>query len=82
MKPNNRTKDLDEFEAEIKKWTEKLIALEVEKEKVSATDSRFEEILREKNNIRIKLKAIQVRMGNLGSLDKFAKDVFSQIPKF
>lgn len=71
----------EEFMAEIIPLITKLEDLEKERDGLSSSDPRFWDILSEKNATRIKLKAIETRLENMGKLTGFAVH-FQTIPKF
>lgn len=69
---NTKTEDVQELGKQIKILFERLKMLEKEKETVPVMSARFDEILLEKNNIRIKLTALRIRLEHLGNLCEFA----------
>lgn len=69
---NTKTQDARELSRQIRVLFDKLRALEDEKNSVPAISPRFDEILLEKNNLRIKLSALRIRLENLGNLSQYA----------
>lgn len=69
---NTRTEDCRELSRQIRILFDRLKNLEDEKTTVAVISPRFDEILLEKNNIRIKLTALRIRLENLGRLSEFA----------
>lgn len=73
--------DLEEFGTEIQGLLKRLDEVDASIASTSPVSSDWDELLREKNTIRIKLKAVQIRLEYLGKLHLFAKE-FQTIPKF
>lgn len=69
---NTKTQDARELSRQIRVLFDKLRALEDEKNSIPVISPRFDEILLEKNNIRIKLTALRIRLENLGNLCQYA----------
>ena len=69
---NTRTEDCRELTRQIRSLFDRLKTLEEEKTTLAGISPPFDEILLEKNNIRIKLSALRIRLENLGRLSEFA----------
>ncbi|MCG9911873.1 MAG: hypothetical protein MH137_11280 [Flavobacteriales bacterium] len=81
MKTDQRKVDMAEFNGQIAELEKKLAELTIEHQTVSVTNIRFDQILCEKNAIRIKLNALKVRRDNMGRLTAYAvPDKITSIP--
>lgn len=69
---NTKTQDARDLSRQIRVLFDKLRTLEDEKNLIPMISPRFDEILLERNNIRIKLTALRIRLENLGNLSQYA----------
>lgn len=74
--------DLDDFNRQIREAEDILKALIQEHQSVAVTNIRFDQILGEKNALRIKINALKVRRDNMGRLREYAvPDELKSVPK-
>jgi hypothetical protein len=79
---STKTEDTNDLAKQIKSLSDRLLKLEKEQQVTGVMSARFDEILLEKNNIRIKLTALRIRLEYLGNLSGFAlPDNYNTIPK-